>query len=470
MPPKSVRLLASCGLLAQSCAGCSWLGERASARQAAQERVQVEAADKLQSALSQFNDFFQSTVRQAADEIEQSAATRQQRKAALLWKTTLPDECRNTAFAASPAAGLVDTWTLCVRMLNYFETGDGKEVFGRSQPKAIDAARKCEERIAQIASSVVPESRLPSMRADIDQYARQSPMTGLFAKQSVAPLSSDAAGAKVLDFLVGIPLAPIRAVGSIQQSGQSLSDLKNTAERFTDVVEDLPASARWQLQLLGISLEESPRFSDIMDDLKTFTSSTQRLVTVADEMPGKLRREGDGLLKSIEAGQPALRATLVEARETTAALNDALRRADEVATRIERTVADGKAAAGAWESTARAVSVTVNDIAAIPSKWNGADDRRPASSEPSRPFDINDYTRSADAIERAAIQTKAVLDEVQRLSLSQPLMEQFSTMDGNVRAAIDHVAWRATQLVMLIFALVVVYRWKIAGLISPRNA
>jgi hypothetical protein len=455
-------------LLALTGAGCSWMSQP-SARQAAKERVEIEAVDKLQASLTQFNDFFQTTVRQAADEIEQSASTRNQRKAALLWKTTMADECRSTAFAASPAAGLVDTWTLCVRMLNYFETGDGKNMFGPGQSTAVEAARKCEERIAQIASSVVPAAKLPAMRADIDQYARQAPITGVFSKQTAAPISTDAAGAKVLDFLVGIPLAPIRAVGSIQQSGQSLSDIKNTAERFTDVVEDLPASARWQLQLLGISLEESPRFGEIMKDLRTFTSSTERLVTVADEMPAKIRREGEGLFDSIDAHQPAIRATLAEARETTAALNEALRKADEISSRIERTIADGKAAAGAWESTARAVSITVNDIAAIPSKWNEGDEKRPVASEPSRPFDINDYTRSADAIERAAIRTREVLAEVQRVSLSKPLMEQFSTVDGNLRAAIDHLAWRATQLVMLIFGLIVAYRWKIAGWIGPRS-
>ncbi len=458
-----------CFGLATLLTGCSWM-ERTSTRQAAKDRVQIEAADKLQSELTHFNDFFQTTVRQGADEIEQSNATRQQRKAALLWKTKMADECRSTAFEDSPAAGLVDTWTLCVRMLNYFESGDGKDLFGPAQPIAIDAARKCERRIAEIASSVVPSAKLPAMRADIDQYARQAPITGVFTKQAAAPISSDAAGAKVLDFLVGIPLAPIRAVGSIQQSGQSLSDIKNTAERFTDVVEDLPASTRWQLQLLGISLEESPRFGDVMSDLKTFTKSTERLVGVADEMPTKIRKQGEELLNAIDARQPALRATLAEARATTAALNESLRHADEVASKIERTVADGKAAAGAWESTARAVSITVNDIAAIPSKWNDGSERRPTSGEPSRPFDINDYTRSADAIERAAIQTRNVLDDVQKVALSKPLMEQFALVDGNLRAAIDHAAWRAMQLVMLIFALIVAYRWKVARMINSRGA
>lgn len=469
MPSAAARPFLIAGLSVLFAAGCSWVS-RPTPRQTAKQQIEIEAADKLQSALSQFNDFFQTTVRQAADQIEQTAATRQQRKSAILWKTSMADECRSTTFEASPAAGLVDTWTLCVRMLNYFETGDGKDLFGPGQVTAVDAARKCEQRIAEIASSVVPAAKLPSMRADIDRFARQAPITGVFTKQASAPISADASGSKVLDFLVGIPLAPIRAVGSIQQSGQSLSDIKNTAERFTDVVEDLPASARWQLQLLGISLEESSRFGDVMNDLKTFTASTEQLVRVADEMPVKVRREGEQLLDSIEARQPAIRATLAEARETTAALNAAIQRSDEVAARIERTVADGKLAAAAWESTAKAVSITVNDIAAIPSKWDSGSEKRPISTEPSRPFDINDYTRSADAIERAATQTRNVLNEVQKVALSKPLMEQISSVDSNLRAAIDHAAWRATQLIMLIFALVVAYRWKISRMIAPRSA
>ncbi len=454
--------------------GCTFIEQRKTARQEAKSTIEQERVARIQAELGQFNDFFQTTIDEAATKIERRAPEREQRKAALLWKVRMSSLIRGAAFKDDPAAGLVDTWAVCVRMVNYFEIGDGKSLFGAQQGIAQDAARIVEERIQAIAAEVVPTSRLAEMRASIDTYAREHPITGVFEQQTVEPISTASAGAKALGFLVGLPLLPIKAVGTLATGGSTFSDIKQVANRFTDVVEDLPASVRWQIQLLGIDLAESHTAGDFKEGFREVQQDLRRTLTTAEKLPTDIRQQGEALLDRLESGQPALQATLKEARETTAALNAVLKDARDVSDRIERTVVEGTAAAKAWQQTAAAVSGTVKDIGDLPKAWktDDAPSAAPAAtpSPPSRPFDINDWTKSAEAIDRAAGSTRALLADVEKVGVPKEVFRQLGEIDSQARALVDHIAIRAAQLVGLIFVLVIVYRWKISRLIAPRGA
>jgi len=480
--------------------GCASVQLQRTARQEAEQSVEQAKVTRLANELAQFTDFFQAKVDGAASEIERKAAAREQRKAALLWKVRMSSEVRGATFNDNPAAGLADTWTLCVRMANYLDNGDGKDLFGPLQPTAQAAAHTVNVRIQEIAAGVVPDEKLAAMRATIDDYAREHPITGVFEQQTAQPISS-APGNKVLGLLVGLPLAPIRAVGTIAAGGQTISDIKQVASRFTDVVEDLPASVRWQLQLLGIDLAESRTAGDFREGLAGARDDLRRAISTAEKLPAEIRSQGERLMADVEAKQPALQATLKEARETTAALNEALRQAREVSERIDRTVAEGTAAAKAWQETAVAVSATVKEIGGLPAAWKGGRGGAAtpgASPEPvravasvarepgvaagatvavqldpptdARPFDINDWTRSAEAIERAAGSTRALLTDVEKMGMPKTVFAQIDTIDSQARGLVDHIAWRSAELAVLVFGLVVVYRWKIVRLIGPRGA
>jgi len=454
--------------------GCTFIEQRKTARQEAKSTIEHEKVARIQAELGQFNDFFQTTIDEAATKIERRVPEREQRKAALLWKVRMSSLIRGATFNDDPAAGLVDTWAVCVRMVNYFEIGDGKSLFGAQQRIAQDAARTIEERMQAIAAEVVPANRLPEMRASIDVYAREHPITGVFEQQTAEPISTASAGAKALGFLVGLPLLPIKAVGTLATGGSTFSDIKQVASRFTDVVEDLPASVRWQIQLLGIDLAESHTAGDFKEGFREVQQDLRRTLTTAEKLPTDIRQQGEALLDRLESGQPALQATLKEARETTAALNAVLKDARDVSDRVERTVVEGTAAAKAWQQTAAAVSGTVKDIGDLPKAWktDDATSAAPAAapSAPGRPFDINDWTKSAEAIDRAAGSTRALLADVEKVGVPKDVFRQLGEIDSQARALVDHIAWRSVQVVLLIFGLVIVYRWKISRLIGPRGA
>ena len=55
--------------------------------------------------------------------------------------------CQRAAFQSDPLAGYLDVWVLCEQMLQYFERGEGRDLFGEWQPIAVGAARQLVEEI-----------------------------------------------------------------------------------------------------------------------------------------------------------------------------------------------------------------------------------------------------------------------------------------------------------------------------------
>ena len=94
----------------------------------------------FESQIDEFVDYFQATVEQAAMDLERKSSTREHRRETALWRVKSVSQCREAADQNDPWEALVDVWTLCRRMLDYFETGTGKTKFGENQGLAVAAA------------------------------------------------------------------------------------------------------------------------------------------------------------------------------------------------------------------------------------------------------------------------------------------------------------------------------------------
>ena len=87
--------------------------------------------------LSEFGYRFVGIVELSADEIISKTSDAEIKKQALLWKIyAIPAMIRSLSINDPLAAG-IDAWILSVQMLQYFEDGYGKDLFGEYQDIAI---------------------------------------------------------------------------------------------------------------------------------------------------------------------------------------------------------------------------------------------------------------------------------------------------------------------------------------------
>ncbi len=465
----------------------------------ASDSAHAISQEDLRDALNRFEDYLEENIKQAAGEIDSQTQNVEMRRATLLWRMRIIPACQSALKVDDPLRAFIDCWTLTVRMRQYLADGEGRTLFGEWQGTAIAAARRAEAEIERVGTMFLPADQLPRARDEVQAFARQHPLRAGFADATVrAPAAKQGGVPSALSTVLSVPLAPFRTFEGIDRGATAIHEFANVAARFTDVVEEIPEAVRWQLELLLLDLNQNPMILAALATLGEVAANANRIVTVADKLPERLRDEATRLLNEIDAKQNNLQATLDRAEKTAATVERALERVDLVANAIEATGWSVADAGQAWGDAARTIGQTVHDMYDLGKSPRGGTATLPAAVAPgspvpvvpapsmdrdphaprpapataparSREFDIKDYRDTADAVTGTARELQALAVEIRAMIESQRLSEQIRDVDGRVIGAIDltsararsltdHVAWRAAQIAVLIFVLAVGYR------------
>lgn len=437
---------------------------------------QLRASKQLQTDLKEFLAYLEDEVSATAERIDAGSRDADVRKAALLWRIRVISRADQAMAADDPLKLLLNGWALCVRQVEYLQTGEGAALFADQQPEAVATAVRLRNRIEAIARTHLPEDEVPDLLRRIEAHARANPIHGVFELDVTQAFSAGEDGRSLLQRFVGSPLRSLARVG--QDALDPTSRLADSVDRFTELVQDYPALLRWQAQLLWLQLEESPSMRTTVAGVEEVSESSARLATVAEELPRRVREEVRTALDDFIAQQPELRQTIQEARETVDAANAALKQAETVATTIERSISEASNAGKAWQRTAESVTGTVKEIQVLSGTnkedqaGNGLPPREGVEreiAEVERPFDINDYTRTAEALAQSSEDVRTLLLDVRNFLEAETLEENIARINEltaaalrhtkmETRSVIDHLSWRAAQLCGLVFVLALVYR------------
>lgn len=459
-------------LLATSLCGCT--GQPSQTRPQIGPQQYASAAEKNEVAekIRGFVDYFRGTVERTATELEQKATSREQRQVAALFRVRLMAQCRTAANQADSGEALLDLWALAYRTLDYLSTGEGRQLFGDQQAVALRAADEIRTAIDEIARKSLAESAFDRARQDVVTYARQNPMREGFSVQPAENFSDIPQGERVLQQLVAIPLAPIAALGGVSRTPESVHAVARSVDRFSDTVEDFPANSRWQLQLLGTSLGQTPQFMDAMDSVRQFSDSSARMadttaefVEVVKQMPREVRTEAETVLDRVDASQPELRTTLAEARETVVETRTTLGSVEEASQALEKAA---QAVQGTAQEILKFVPASMKDETGqiIGERPEAHEDN--AAQEDTK-FSFQAVTRSASELGDASDKLRGLVADVRSLLDTKPLSSEVGAVEtqlhiatdlasSSMRGVVDHAAKRAAQLLLLFFVLLVIYR------------
>jgi hypothetical protein len=443
--------------------------------------------EELRDALNQFEDYFEETLKQVTHQLDERLPDEKMRRLTLLWKVRMMPACHTALKEEDPIKAYLNVWTLCVRMTHFFEQGSGRGLFGEQQNAAITACKQIEAEIERVGGLFMPSEKLKKAREEVYAFVQAHPIREGFANAFVRPPAPKEGAASVIGSILTTPLAPFRVMGGIDRGAEAINKFASVADRFTDIVEELPESASWQLQLTALELEKLDAVKSALASIEEFSCSAASMAENVKTLPDQVRQEASRLLDEIDAKQGALQATLNQAENTAGIVEHALARADTVAESIDRTAKSAAEMGRTWQDAARAIGQTYKDIAgdAPPASQPATQAAAPPATQMAAPpatqsastFDINDYRKTADAMTATAVEVRQLTTEVRRLIESQQLSEQIKDVDGRVRGAVDHtgrqargladlLAWRGGQLILLIFALAVTYRVVIVRIVG----
>ncbi len=118
---------------------------------------------------------FSAIVTAAADRIKDETSDLSMRRRAVYWKSVAIPAYAAMISHPNPRVALLDILTYTASMRRSFETGEGRELFGRWQPLALAAAKTADEDTRAIARQALSEADLAGVLARLGAPAALDP-------------------------------------------------------------------------------------------------------------------------------------------------------------------------------------------------------------------------------------------------------------------------------------------------------
>ena len=238
----------------------------------------------LRYATREFAMVFTDTIQTAADVIGTHSTNRTAQAAAVHWKIAASSAMRKAVLRSDPALALVDAWTLCRQMTDFWAVGPGTNVFGDCQNIARTNSARLEERITRLARTGLSGGELAQAQEFVTNQARMFPLKSLtFEREPV--------GARWPGFKDQLDTAGTAA--------EAVSDL---AGRVGLLGTQLPEETRWRLELSARAANEA--WTETRAAAERLETNVNRVVAAVETVPqvltNSLRDLRDGFLPPIE--------------------------------------------------------------------------------------------------------------------------------------------------------------------------
>lgn len=400
-------------------------------------------AMRLRRALYAFSDRFAAQVAGTADEIADATTDRVVREMTLYWKLRVIPTMQSIVVERDPRYAYINAWALCVLMRRYLE--DNVAEFGDQQHLAIAVAKTAQDGIEAIGKEILTSGDFDAAKKEIEAYAHGNPMTGKFAG-AVKKASESARTRRDLNVMhyLSVP------VSGLSQGAEAIDRIGQVAAVMTEVMQHMPERTRWQTELLVLQLVSQGAVAEALDDFGTAAHSLGSVAVTAETLPTEVVKELEKFLASTTEAQTDLRKTLEDARSLSESLTQSGAAWGATAEKVDSIVTTIQEMSDSGDEETSAVSTEVSTE---------------APSGDSTPFDINDYTRAAEAIRAGAIEIRAILDDLEAGKMSPAVVAVDKSAESSIdhatagaRILVDQIVYRGFILVVGFFISLLLYR------------
>lgn len=284
--------------------------------------------EELRHALDNYEEFFIHTVKYVSNELDELSPKARTHKNTLNLRSHSIGACRTMLEQEEPLVAFIDSWVLSVRLTEYFETGEGSDLFVPHQEIVIDATKKIQSHIESIGMDFLDEKTFITTRENVYTFARDHPIKENFAESVIFATKPQEGQPNIFDDAINISLVPFKAVEGVAQGVVGTHKLSDSANHFSDVVEGWPESARWQLLLLLYDMQKMDMVKSVLADMSEFSNSSSRFADSAEKLPEQLRQQLSILIEEIDTKQTGLQNTIGELHTLVAKVNDLTQQAN----------------------------------------------------------------------------------------------------------------------------------------------
>jgi hypothetical protein len=433
-------------------------------------------AQLLRQELYRYADHFAATTTVLADEIAFRTRNREIQELSLRWKLRFIPAMQHAVLAADPRYALLDAWGLTVQIQEHNRQQRVRELLSdEDQQLLTGAATKLLERVEQIAKDHLDAESFAAAREEVVAFARENPASPRLAQVLVRASDHAATGSGIgLQSILAIP------IGGLAEGADALARISRVAVVLAEIVQDLPERIRWQTEMLLLEIDSMESVRGILEEINLVSRGLDNASATAASLPERMRMELDAAVKSLEDSQGELRSTITETTRAFETLDSAFVTVGAGARDVSTAGDSLLSAAEAWKAT----TDSVGQVAAMIEKM-GEDDTagiggaRPADGDPppaaSDGLEIEDYTRAAEEVRRAAVELRALFEDLHS-GRATTVFQAFEASSGasidlanqRAEALLDRITYRGLLLIGAALAAMLIYRF-LAGRRAPRG-
>jgi hypothetical protein len=344
------------------------------------------------------------------------------------------------ASGPSPKVGVLDMVVLVTLTRSVCEDYWVGTIYGARAQPLLEALRKLEERAWALAAGVLTTSeQQQAIRDAIASWRASHPEVHEVAFIRLSHLGGGAGDPR---FGLGTPGSILGAIGldplgGLDPAVRQVEQTRILAERGFFYAKRAPRLLDLQAQQLLMQLAQQPPSREAFQIAERVTGSMEAFASTARGLPGLLDREREAALRQVL---------------------DALRAQEG---RAQALLAEARATLEAGNSTAASVDATIRSLDDLMARLQQPP---PPGTPPSKPFDVDEYTRALRQLGESARELQTLLDAVGREGSSIDVVVRRASEES--RGVVDHAFRRAlvlvAALVTSVLAAAIAYRWAAA--------
>lgn len=391
--------------------------------------------EELQAAVISYANRFIATVGQAAFRFEEKLPTPEARLIASARKVYSLSAVAEIAAGPNPGPALLDLVVTATLNRMVWEDYWRPQVFGMPATIIVDAFKNMEKDAWKLASQVMTPPQLEELKDLILDWNAANP--GQVAVDYIRFSDFGDLGKKPNLKEIQKPgglLAPIR------EATQAADEMRRTSERAMFLLSKMQLIAGFQVELVYKQLVMQPEVVKVLNDVTEFRETSERFAVLLEKLPDEVASEREALIKAFDERESKVRGIMDELQST-------LDRVDGSFANLQKTTGDAQHLLAKAEKTGLVFQDLVQSVDRLTTKFE--------SKEPSRPFDIKDYTEAITQLQNTVQRLNELVITADQVSF--PLITGVvDQLNATAEKRVDHVFWRLVQLFAIIAVMVLI--------------
>jgi hypothetical protein len=476
--PKIARLRATSALVALSLLGgllpgCAIID---SAQRSASREVQTNAARsasllsdtsritiaELNALTNAFADRYMTYLSDAAEAMSKDNSNPIQRKLAndirLIQVSSIYDIVTN----ADPYTQLLDlVLVVTLQSRQWIDEDQAEAQFGARSRPLIDASRQAREDIWKIAGRVMKPEQLEVLDGMILDWRRRNPKVQMLSFVRFDDFAASRDKSMIADVKSGGGL-----LAPVDEAKKAVDEVRLLAERAFFLGKRLPFLMQWQVRSTIDDALTSSTLTQVSD-------SVPLVAKAIDRLPQDIARERKAAFDDIARERKALIEDVARERKS---LFEEFRNTEPIVTQLfgkyqnaiietNKLSVNVKSLTNDMNAMLKQVSLAsaaLNESVLTMDKVFLAPGRNGPKDPNAKPFDINEYTKSAMAMTVALKEASQVLLQAGQLvespALLKPLQQSANLATDTGSKVVDAAFWRGIALIVAFFVMLTLYR------------